>query len=438
MSLPLRLALRELRGGLAGLRILALCLVLGVAALAGVGSLTSAINAGLAERGQFVLGGDVSARLSGRFASPAEAAALAQAGSVGRVVKLRAMVGRQGGDLPVLAEIKAVDDNWPLYGTVKISGGARLRPGTAAAQQALADRLRLKPGDLLTLGGARLRYIGTLDEEPDRAGDGFGLGPGLVMHGADLESAGLLGTGSLFRSEYRVRLPANVSPAAALARLEPALKPGGAQFTDRSNGAPGTRRFVAQLGQFLALVGLTALVVAGVGVAGGVSAYLGARTRTIATLKTLGADTATIRAVYLWQIGLVTAGAVAIGLAIGAVTPLAVARIAAASLPVPPATGPQWAALVVAAAYGVLIALAFALWPLAQGARMPAARLFRSLTERGVRPGAGTVAIIAAAAAAILAITVLVAQQRLYVIAFLVGALALIARLWLLAALVRW
>ncbi len=68
-------------------------------------------------------------------------------------------------------------------------------------------------------------------------------------------------------------------------------------------------------------------MVAGVGVGGGVSAYLGAKTKTIATLKTLGADSATIRAIYLWQIGLVALGAVAIGLALGAATPWLVAAI---------------------------------------------------------------------------------------------------------------
>ena len=221
-------------------------------------------------------------------------------------------------------------------------------------------------------------------------------------------------------------------------RLEKAMPDAGFQFEDRSNGAPSTRRFVDRLGQFLTLVGLTALVVAGVGVAGGVSAYLGAKTRTIATLKTLGADTATIRATYLWQIGLVALGAVAIGLAIGAATPWIVARVAAASLPVPPVLRPQWGALVTAAAYGLLIALAFALWPLAQAARMPAARLFRSLTERRDRPTAAMVATIAGAGLGIIGITIFNAGDRLFVLGFIAGALALIGLLWALAALVRW
>ena len=446
MNLPLRLALRELRGGLVGLRLLGVCLILGVAALAGVGSLASAINAGLLERGQLLLGGDVEARLSSRFATADELARFEREGTVSEVIRLRAMAGKAGGEDRLLAEVKAVDARWPLVGAFRLEGGtpcsgsisACIAPGTAAIAPALAERLGLKAGDTLTIGAANLRIVGVTADEPDAAGEGFGFGPGVLIARSDVDATGLIQPGAQFRSLYRIILPASSDPATVAKKLEAAAPDAGFQFRDRSNGAPSTRRFVDRLGQFLTLVGLTALVVAGVGVAGGVSAYLGAKTKTIATLKTLGADTATIRATYLWQIGLVAFGAVAIGLAIGAATPWLVAQFAAASLPVPPVLVPQWAALATAAAYGVLIALAFALWPLAQAARMPAARLFRSITERRDRPTFGMVATIVGAGLAIIGITIINASDRLFVLGFIAAALTLIGLLWALAALVRW
>ncbi|KPF78582.1 ABC transporter permease [alpha proteobacterium AAP81b] len=435
--MPLRLALRELRGGFAGLRLLAVCLVLGVAALAGVGSLASAINAGLAARGQVILGGDIDARLTSRAATAAEMAVLARTGVVSEVVRLRAMAGAPEGER-TLVELKAVDARWPFYGAFRLAGGGRLAPGSAAIAPQLADRLGLKAGDRLAIGEAEFRIAGVVAEEPDKVGEGFGFGPGVIIGRDDLARTGLITLGSVYRTHYRIKLAPDVAIGPAVDRLRAALPDAGIQLTDRRNGAPGTRQFVDRLGQFLSLVGLTALVVAGVGVAGGVSAYLGARTATIATLKTLGADSATVRAIYLWQIGLVAAGAIVIGLAIGAATPWVVAKVAAASLPVPPSLAPQWAALGSAAAYGALIALAFALWPLAQAARMPAARLFRSLTESRARPGTRTLFLIAGAAIAIVALAVGLAEDRLFVAAFIGGALALIAVLAALAALVRW
>ena len=57
MALAARLARRELRGGLAGFRIFLICLALGVAAIAGVGMVRSAIEAGLQSQGFLRRGG---------------------------------------------------------------------------------------------------------------------------------------------------------------------------------------------------------------------------------------------------------------------------------------------------------------------------------------------------------------------------------------------
>lgn len=438
LNLALRLALRELRGGLAGLRLLAVCIVLGVAALAGVGSLSAAINQGLSDRGQLILGGDVEARLTGRAATPAERAVLAAKGLVSEVVRLRAMAGRASSEERTLAEVKAVDTRWPLYGRFAIAGGVTLAPGSAAIAPALADKLALKPGDRLTIGNASFRIAGVVAEEPDKAGEGFGFGPGVVIRLDDLPATGLITLGSLYRSHYRIRIPATADPAAAVASLRAAMPDTGFQFADRRDGAPGTRQFVERLGQFLALVGLTALVVAGVGVAGGVGSYLDRRTESIATLKTLGADSATIFRIYFWQIGLIAAGAIAVGLGLGALTPWLVARLAAASLPVPPATGLFWEPLASAAAYGALIAFAFALWPLARAAGTPAARLFRSLTDTPTRAPLWVLGAIVAAGLGVVGLALAGSSDRMFTLGFVGGATLLIAVLWALAAMIRW
>ncbi len=472
-TLALRLALRELRGGLAGLRLLAVCIVLGVTALAGVGSLSSAITQGLSDRGQLILGGDVEARLTSRSATPGELARLQREGVVSEVVRLRAMAGKAGSDERTLAEVKAVDGRWPLYGRFALSaplplaGGAGggtapghtvscgdtptpspsrkregsnacLPPHTAAIAQALTDKLGIKPGDRLAIGTTTFTVAGIIAEEPDKAGEGFGFGPGIVINRSDLDATGLVTTGSLYRTHYRIKTLSASAPAAVVERLRVADPNAGFQYQDRSNGAPGTRQFVERLAQFLTLVGLTALVVAGVGVAGGVSSYLAAKTSTIATLRAMGADTGTIRAIYLWQIGLVTVAAVAVGLALGAATPFLVAWAASASLPVPPTRGFYAEPLLTAAAYGILIALVFAIWPLSQAAQMPAAALFRSLTEASVRPSVLGVSFVTFAGLAIVAMTVALAVDRLFVLSFIGAALALIVLLWGLAALVRW
>ncbi|MGI4878392.1 MAG: ABC transporter permease [Janthinobacterium lividum] len=436
--LALRFALRELRGGLSGLRLLAVCLILGVAALAGVGSLSAAITGGLADRGQSILGGDIAAQLTQRRASPAERAGLDRLGRVSEVVRLRAMAGKAGSDDRVLAELKAVDDRYPLYGRLVLTNGGVVVPGSVAIAPALADRLNLRAGDRLAVGSASLRIAGIIADEPDATGDGFGFGPRVLMRLDDIAATGLLQPGSLFRAHYRVRLPTGVAPATALAALRDGFPDTGWQVQDRSNSAPGTRQFIERLGQFLTLVGLTALVVAGVGVGNGVASYLDGKSATIAALKSMGAASGLIFRSYFFQIGIVALGAVVVGAAVGAAVPWLIVQAAGDALPVPPALGLYPVPLATAAAYGLLIAAAFALWPLAQARALPANRLLRAATETRRWPDPATIGLVTLAAAAIAALAVFQSSDRLFAAGFIAAALALLALLSLLAAAIRW
>ena len=58
--LPLRYALREMRGGLAGFYVFIACIALGAMSIAGVASLAARLNDGLAREGRVILGGDLS------------------------------------------------------------------------------------------------------------------------------------------------------------------------------------------------------------------------------------------------------------------------------------------------------------------------------------------------------------------------------------------
>src|SRR4029077_1931292 len=81
----LRLACRELRGGIRGLRVFLACLVLGVTAIAGIGSLAAAVVAGIKADARDLLGGDAEARLVYRPINAAERAFLTQNGKLSEV-----------------------------------------------------------------------------------------------------------------------------------------------------------------------------------------------------------------------------------------------------------------------------------------------------------------------------------------------------------------
>lgn len=434
-----RIALRDLSRGGRGLALLALCLFLGTAAIAGIGSLSASLIGALDAQRRTIMGGDLEMRVSQRRATVEEGAAFAALGRVSEAISLRAMASTAARG-PMLIDLRGVDDRWPLVGRYRQQPGAlaaRPRGRQAALAPALAERLGVKVGDQVRIGAATLRVIGLIAEEPDRLGAGFALGLPVIVDMAALEATALLQPGSLYESRYRLMLPRPETATAAGQRLAKRFPGAGWQPRTPERAAGGLRRGIDQLGQFLLLVGLAALTIAGVGVGSGVSAYLGARTRAIAVLKVLGARTPTIAGIFLIQLGIVAAAATALGLAIGAAAPWIVAGAAGSALPVAPRLAIYPVPLATAAALGLLVALLFALPALARARRVPAATLLRDAAAEAQRPGWRLVAAMGAVLAALLALAVLTASDRWLALGFVGAVAGLIVLLWLLGLAVR-
>lgn len=388
LRLAARFAGRELRGGLSGFRVFLACLTLGVAAIAAVGSVRSGIEAGLAREGATLLGGDAEMEFTYRFAAEDERAWMNRtASAVSEVVDFRSMavVTRDTDTERGLTQVKAVDAAYPLIGSVGLTEGLTLEqafagrdglPG-AIMERVLIDRLGLSPGDRFQLGTQEFILMATLTDEPDSAAGGFGLGPRTLVRTTDLEQSGLLAPGTLFSTKYRLDLPRGTDLAATAEAAKSQFESSGLRWTDARNGAPGVAEFVRRLGAFLILVGLSGLAVGGVGVAAAVRAYLAEKTGTIATLRTLGADRATIFQTYFLQIGLLSLLGIACGLILGGLAPVVLAPLIEARLPIPAVFAIYPEPLAEAAVYGLLTALIFTLWPLARAEEVRAATLFR-------------------------------------------------------------
>tara|TARA_R110002124_G_scaffold85097_1_gene220989 strand:+ start:20454 stop:22994 length:2541 start_codon:yes stop_codon:yes gene_type:complete len=392
--LAARFAGRELRGGLSGFRILLACLALGVAAIAGVGTVRSAIEAGLAAEGSALLGGDAEVSFTYRFATDEERAWMERtAAGVSEIADFRSMavVTRPDGTVErALTQIKAVDTAYPLVGTVGLSPEMPLTeafactPGPCVVAEALlSDRLGLSVGDSLRLGSKDFTLAAVLTREPDSATAGFGFGPRLIVRRADLDGAGLLEPGTLFDSHYRLLLPPEASVDSVKAEATRQFEDTGLRWRDARNGAPGVAQFVDRLGAFLVLVGLSGLAVGGVGVSSAVRAYLARKTGVIATLRTLGATRRVIFLTYFLQIGALSILGIFAGLLLGTLVPLTLAPLIAELLPVPARFGIFPGTLAEAAIYGVLTALIFTLWPLARTGDIRATTLFRDAMGAG-------------------------------------------------------
>lgn len=432
-----RIARRDLSARFKGLRLLLVCIFLGTAALAAIGSLTAAIERELAANGQQFLGGDLQVEVWQRALTPDERGALEELGTVSAGTRMQAMARK--GDLAAPIELKAVDARYPLYGSLVLDGG---RPGPApSGNQAYlatgaADRLGAAVGDSIRVGTETLSVAGLIEDEPDRLGEGFQLGPTIIV-AEDLPArAGLLAPGAMYQSKTRVAIEGQSDLEAIEEALENRFPDAGFDIDTAARAAPGTDRFVGRMSDFLTLVGLAALVIAGIGIGGGVGSYLDARRQSVATLKILGATSADIARIYALQILAAAAVGSLAGLAVGvAIVPL-LAQALKGLLPVNTGFVIDPAALLLAAAYGLLVAVVFAAPPLLRARHYPAMALMRARVAP-LAQDRSALLVVAAGLAAIVGLALVTADQPWLSAGFLAGSAAVLAFLAALGWLIR-
>ncbi|TWG61010.1 MULTISPECIES: ABC transporter permease [unclassified Aminobacter] len=450
LRLAVRFSLREMRGGLSGFLIFITCIALGVAAIGGVNSVARAITQGVASQGQTLLGGDLRFQLIHREADEREHAFFDGLGTTSHSANMRSMARLPDGSDQTLVEVKAVDEIYPLYGELVTEPalsreelfGERGGVQGAAAAEIFFERLGVEVGDRISLGTAEFELRAVIASEPDAVSEGFGLAPRLLVSLDGLRASGLIQPGSLIEHAYKIRLPAGTTDAAIEQISEQAtagFPEAGWSIRSRTNAAPSLSANVERFSQFLTLVGLTALVVGGVGVANAVRAYLDAKRPVIATFKSLGASGRFVFTIYLVQIMMISAVGIVIGVVLGALMPPLAASFLSSVLPVPQAGGIFPGALALGALFGILVTLGFALLPLGRARDVPATALFREMgfDQRGMPR---LVYVLTALAIAVLmaAIAIWTASDRRIAVIFIGAAIFAFLVLRLVSVGIQW
>lgn len=384
LPLILTLALREQRNGLKGFYVFIACIALGVAVITGVGALGDALRTSFERQGEALLGGDVALSRPHQPLEGKDRAWLLGRGRVSETATLRAMARRTDAAEQTLVELKGVDMFYPLAGQVTLESGRLLsdaigKQGGAVLEPILLARLNLKVGDKVRLGTADVPIVDIIQSEPDKITERFTVGPRVLVSLDTLRATGLADPGSLVNWRYAVKL-ANSSDDALKSfktSVKDSLPEGGFTVRDRRDPSPQVTKTLERLRQFLTLVGLTALLVGGVGVANAVATYIDRRRKVIASFRSLGATSGIIFGVHLVQVGMITVIGIALGLGIGFLIPMGLTSLLGDALPIKADIALSFRAIATAAGYGLLVSLLFTLWPLGRAEQVRAGVLFR-------------------------------------------------------------
>lgn len=388
MNLAWKLALRELRGGVKDFRIFIGCLMIGVAVIAAVTSVSEQISAGIRQESRTLLGGDLQLSLINQPMAEPALAYLRKAGNVSLTISMRSMA--MNGDEVTLVELKGVDEAYPLLGAATLASGEALQDvlgrGEVVAEPALMERLLLQKGGELRIGDAYFPMSTALEREPDRVNSSLTLGPRVMGRIEVLQSKGLLMPAGLTRFNYHVLLHDGVKTSTFLTELKTAFPDAPWIVKTVNENNRGVQDFIKRLQLFMTLAGLSTLLIGGIGIMNAAEGYLGKKAETIAVLKTLGASRALAFGIYMRILLIITVAGSVVGALVGTALSHVALPYLSQFLPVFDSEFRlNGYAIGLSVAFGVLTVLTFSIASLGKGIEVRPALLFRGMDTDKVR-----------------------------------------------------
>ncbi len=287
-----RMMWRDLRAG--ELHLLGMAIAIAVASLTSVGFLADRVGRGLDRDANQLLGGDLLLRADhswpARFIDEAHRRGL----DVVTTVLFTSMASTA--DKTQLAGVKAVEDGYPLRGSIRLAPGPNQTDTVAGRAPAAGEvwlderlftELGVRVGDHVNFGYSDFRVGGMVTFESDRGANFFSLLPRAIFNLADLSATGLLTAGS--RATWRLHLAGDAAAVAAYEQwVQTALGRGQAVETIE-NARPEVRGALDQAQRFLRLAALLAVILAAVAVGLSARRFMQRHLDGCAVMRCLGA-----------------------------------------------------------------------------------------------------------------------------------------------------
>jgi putative ABC transport system permease protein len=417
MMFVLRMAVRETRSSWRRLLFFFICIAIGVAAIVALRSVIQSVRGVFGAEAKSLIAADVLIGTSRDWTAAARQTIdrrLSDAGGAERTetIETPTMVRPADRSRPVakMAELRAVQKAFPLYGRVELQGGqsythALLEGHGALVRPELLTSIGVKVGDEIAIGQATFTIRGLVTKEPGRGMGEFSLGPRVIIDYDDLSSTGLLGFGSRARRMILVKMPEERVESLVLTLRE--------DFKEEFINTRSYRSTEDQVGRdfdraenYLSLVGLIIVILGGIAVSSVTRVFILQKIRSIAVLKCVGARSGQIIAVYILQVmTLGLAGSLlGVGMAQGAIAAIPLALGSSTSILAQARYGVTWSAAVQGVGIGVLVSLLFSAVPLLQVRFIKPSLLLRDEATRRRNDWTG-IGVLAAVSLALVALT---------------------------------
>ncbi|HEU5208416.1 MAG TPA: FtsX-like permease family protein [Longimicrobiales bacterium] len=375
-SFAVRHALREARSGMRRFGMYTAAITLGVAALVAINAYRANIVDAVRTDAQRLLGGDVRLQSDSPFPDSAGALldSLTQSGA--RVAHVTATLS-MGTIRPLsapdsggarLVQLRAIDSAYPFYDEWRTTPPAAWPPHAEHREALVEPSLLLQAdaqiGDSVQLGRTRFRIAGTVDNLPGELGFRGAAGPRVYIARAHLEETGLVTLGSITRHQAFVQLDRPADAQRFVDRYHDRLRGMQISFETAEQQGEELAEAVSTLSRFLGLVGLTALLLGGLGVGSAVNVFVREKRAVIATLRCLGTTQAQAFTAYLLQAALLGLAGATAGVVLGTLVQAVLPHLLQGALPFDVDFRVRLVPILSGLAVGLLVAVLFALLPL--------------------------------------------------------------------------
>ncbi|MBV9462671.1 MAG: ABC transporter permease, partial [Verrucomicrobiae bacterium] len=362
-----RMAWRDSRRTRRSLLLCSSSIVLGIAALAAVGSLGSNLRRAVDDQAKTLMGADLIIGSQQAF-NPAQEKLLAGlGGEQAREISLATMVYFPKSQGTRLAQIRAIDGAFPFYGRIETdppSAADRWRGGGALVEESLLNQFNARIGDSIQFGTQALPIVGRLTKVPGESAVFASIAPRIYVPYPALRDSGLIREGSLARYQAAFRFPPEVDVPKKVEAVKAELDAMHLRHETVEDRKRELGRSMENLYHFLNLAGITALLLGGVGVASAIHVHVRQKLPTVAVLRCLGASRRQAFAIYIAQAtGLGAVGAVvgcSLGVALGSSIPV----VARDLIPFEFEFHTAWGAVAISAVIGLIASVLFATFPL--------------------------------------------------------------------------
>ena len=249
-------------------------------------------------------------------------------GKVSTAIEFATMLSKEG-ESPVFTELRAVDDNYPLYGNIetipKIASErifVNSQKPSVLINESIQKLLKLSFGDDVVIMGQQFEVAGLVSSVPDLAESAV-FGEFAIISMESYEQFGLNSGGSFLDHEYRIKFK-NSTQVEEKEKLVRSIVEYDDSIEIRLPGESGQSlsRVIDNFSNFLNLVSVSAMVIAGIGISNTLLSFVNQSNTSIAVKKSIGFSSSFIQTMYFYEIMMILVLTSVVAYFIGVFSPL--------------------------------------------------------------------------------------------------------------------